>query len=92
MALAFVARQNGEEAAQQVAGYLEYSGDFRWHSICELQHAVTGVHMPVSRVSTCIEIFRMYDTHGRTAAQSKHSVAEFPGDQWSLQGSERRRF
>ncbi len=30
MALAFVARHNGEEAAQQVAGYLEYSGDFRW--------------------------------------------------------------
>ena len=35
MALAFVARQNGEEAAQQVAGFLEYSGDFRWPSTCE---------------------------------------------------------
>ena len=29
MSLAFIARQNGEEAAKQVATYLEYTGDFR---------------------------------------------------------------
>lgn len=29
MSLAFVARQNGEEAAKQVATFLEYTGDYR---------------------------------------------------------------
>ena len=29
MALAFVARHHGEKAAEDVAGYLEYTGDFR---------------------------------------------------------------
>ena len=29
MALAYVARHHGEEAAEDVAGFLEYTGDFR---------------------------------------------------------------
>ena len=32
MALAFVARHHGEHAAEEVAGFLEYTGDFR--SVC----------------------------------------------------------
>ena len=34
MALAFVARHNGEQVAEDVAAYLEYAGDFR--SVCLL--------------------------------------------------------
>lgn len=29
MSLAFIAKRNGEEAAKQVATYLEYTGDYR---------------------------------------------------------------
>ena len=29
MALAFVTKYNGEHAAEEVAGFLEYTGDFR---------------------------------------------------------------
>ena len=34
MALAFVARHNGEKVAEDVAAFLEYTGDFR--SVCLL--------------------------------------------------------
>ena len=37
MSLAFIAKHNGEEAAKEVAAYLEYSGDWR--------HA--PIHMPL---------------------------------------------
>ena len=33
MSLAFVARQNGEEAAKQVATFLEYTGDYRYQML-----------------------------------------------------------
>ena len=38
MALAFVAEHNGEHAAEEVAGFLEYTGDFR--SVLQPNHPV----------------------------------------------------
>ena len=46
MSLAFVARQNGEEAAKQVATYLEYSGDYRLQPL---------LHIPESDSRLCTE-------------------------------------
>ena len=46
MSLAFVARQNGEEAAKQVATYLEYSGDYRLQLL---------LHIPESDSRLCTE-------------------------------------
>ena len=34
MSLAFIAKHNGEEAAKEVAAYLEYSGDWRRVPLC----------------------------------------------------------